>query len=224
MTRTLSCWAWLLLAAALGGCAATRLDAVVHTAGSWPAGRVTSGYAFQRLPSQQSDALQQERVEADAVPAIELAGFKPVPAESAEVLVQVAARMIQVPNAFADPAFGPLWPGVGVYGGRWHGAGWGYGPGWGWGYGAGYGYGYAYYAYEAAVLIVDARSGHTLYETRARSDGGWPDPGGWQALFRAAMKDFPLNAVSPRRVIIDLPQESSMQWRGKGVGQVMAIA
>lgn len=203
MTRNCLLLTSLLLgAAALGGCAVTRLDTVVHTAGSWPAARVPAGFAFQRLPSQQADAPQQDRVEADALPAIEQAGFKPAAAELAEVLVQVAARAIQVSNLIGEPAFGPLWPGVGVYGGRWHGAGWSYGAGWG------YGTGWAgsYYAYEAAVLIVDARSGQTLYETRARCDGRWPDPGGWQALFRAAMKDFPLNAVSPRRVIIDLPQ------------------
>ena len=44
------------LAALLSGCAATQLDANVHTVGTWPQGRAPGTFAFERLPSQQARA------------------------------------------------------------------------------------------------------------------------------------------------------------------------
>ena len=61
-------------------------------------------------------------------------------------------------------------------------------------------------AQERGLLILDARTRQPLYETRAQSDGGWPDAATWAALAAAALKDFPYAAVSPRRVTIELPQ------------------
>ena len=203
MLRTISL---LALAALTSGCASTRLDANVHTVGAWPAGRVPASFAFERLPSQAAHAQEQDRLEAEALPAIEQAGFRRAQGEPADVLVQVAARTIQGQVIYADPFFSPVWGGVGLYGGRWRGAGWGYGAGWGWGWGYGAGYNYPYYAYEVSLLILDARTKQALYETRAQSDGNWPDEGTWAALCAAALKDFPYAAVSPRRVTIDLPK------------------
>jgi hypothetical protein len=199
--RTLSL---LLLAAVLGGCAATRLDADVHTQGAWPAGRAPGSFAFERLPSQDANASEQDRLEASALPAIVQAGFKPAQGAPPDVLVQVAARTGQGQMIYRDPFYyGPAWGGAGLYGGRWWGAGMGYG-GWGWGYAAPLGY--TYYAYEVSLLILDARSHQALYETRAQSDGAWPDEGTWAALCAAALRDFPYAAVSPRRVTVDLPK------------------
>lgn len=208
MIKLLGLWA---LTALLSGCAATHLDTSVHTVGAWPAGRAPGTFAFQRLPSQQAHAKEQDQREADATAAMLRAGFKPAPAESADVLVQVAARTIEGTALLADPFLAG--PAVGLYGGGWGGRGWG---GRAWGYGPAWGVGFAntvpFYTYEVAVLIVDARTQQSLYESRARSDGNWSDKQGWSALFEAALRDFPFNAVSPRRVTVDLPRQQS--WRG----------
>ena len=129
-------------------------------------------------------------------------------ADSADVLVQVAARTIEGTALLADPMFAG--PAMGLYGGRWAGRGWGYGAGWG----VGFANTVPFNAYEVAVLIVDARTQQTLYESRARSDGTWSDKQGWTALFEAALRDFPFNAVSPRRVTVDLPLQQS--WWSDG--------
>ena len=192
--------ALLVMSAVLAGCAAARLDATVHTIGAWPEGRAPGSFSFERLPSQQAQAHEQDRLEAAALPALERAGFKPASGERGEVLVQVAERMLQGQTAYPDPFFVPYPMGGGLYGGRWAGAGWG----WGWGMGAGYTV--PYYVIEVSVLILDARGKRALYESRARSDGAWPDDSTRAALFAAALKDFPYAALSPRRVTVDLPQ------------------
>jgi hypothetical protein len=116
------------------------------------------------------------------------------------VLVQVAERMLQGQGVYPDPFIGPYWMGNALYGGRWPGPAWG--AGWGWGWGAGYTV--PYVVLEVSVLILDAHGKTPLYESRARSDGSWPDERTRPALFAAALKDFPYTAVSPRRVTIDL--------------------
>jgi hypothetical protein len=194
----------LALVALLSGCAATRLDANVHTTGTWPAGRAPGSFAFERLPSQQANVKEQDAIEAATLPALALAGFKPADGGSPDVLVQVAARLVQGQAIYADPFFNPAWGGAGFYGGRWRGAGWGYGAGWGWGWPYGAGYSFPYYAYELSMLILDARTKQPLYETRAQSEGAWPDEGTWEALSAAALRDFPYAAVSPRRVTVEL--------------------
>ena len=200
MFKLLGCLAVIVL---LPGCAATHLDANVHTVGNWPSGRTPDTFAFQRLPSQQAHAKEQDRREAEATAAMVRAGFKPASADSADVLVQVAARTIEGTAWLGDPMF--MGPTMGFYGGRWAGRGWGYGAGWG----VGFANAVPFNAYEVAVLIVDARTQQTLYESRARSDGTWSDKQGWMALFEAALRDFPFNAVSPRRVTVDLPLQQS---------------
>jgi len=190
----------------LSGCAATRLDANVNTHGQWPVGRAPGSFAFERLPSQMAQAQEQDRLEAEAAPALVRAGFRPVTAgEMPSVRVQVAARTSQGQVVYAGPYYGGPW---GPWGG-WGGARWGYGAGWGWGYGAGWGWGtpaYSYYLFEVAVLILDAQTQQPLYESRAQSEGSYPDDGTWAALSAAALKDFPYPAVSPRRVTVDLPK------------------
>jgi hypothetical protein len=194
--------AFVLLAAALGGCASTQLDARVNTVGSWPAGRAPGSFAFERLPSQAAQAGRQDELEAAALPALLQAGFSRAEGEAADVRVQLAARTMQGQAIYADPFYGPFWGGAGLWGGHWRAAGWGYGAGWGFAPG----WGYPYYLLEVAVLIVDAGGGQTLYETRAQSDGTGPGEGVWAALFAAALKDFPYAAVSPRSVTVELPK------------------
>jgi hypothetical protein len=174
----------------------------VHTTGNWPPGRPPGSFAFERLPSQMAQAEQQDRLEAETLPALEKAGFRPTAAGDApDVHVQVAARTIQGQVVYTGPYYGGPWgPWGGGWGGaRWGAPGWGFGAGWGWG-----GPAYAYYVFEVAVLILDARTQQSLYETRAQSEGSAPDEGTWAALAAAALADFPLAAVSPRRVTVEL--------------------
>jgi len=89
---------------------------------------------------------------------------------------------------------------MGYYGGRWRGGGLGYGYGWGGSWGGG-----SYYVNEVSLLIRDSRTQQTLYETRAQNSGLWADAAVRTALFEAAMKDFPQQAVNPRRVTIEIP-------------------
>ncbi|MBK6865858.1 MAG: DUF4136 domain-containing protein [Ideonella sp.] len=198
-TRRLALAAAAALAVLLAGCAATRLDASVNTTGNWPAGRAPGSFTYERLPSQMAQKEEQDRLEAEALPALARAGFRPAAAgEAPDVRVQLAARTIQSQAISPAPYYG--WPWGGAWGGRWGGAGWGYGGGWGWGAAT-----YLYYEFELAVLIIDARTQQSLYETRARSEGGTPGDGTWAALAAAALKDFPYAAVSPRRVTVELP-------------------
>lgn len=193
----------------LAGCAATRIDANVHTMGTWPAARPPGTYAFQRLPSQQAQPKEQDKVEAEARPAIERAGFRPAaPPDSADVLVQVATRSVQVVSGVAaDPFYGPYWPGA-AWGGAWRGGAWGGGWGGAWGWGATLP-GPWTTINESAVLILDARTQAPLYESRAQTDASVSDRTAREALFFAALRDFPLPAVSPRKVSIDLPLPAS---------------
>lgn len=193
----------LAAVALLAGCAATQLDANVHTVGIWPDGRPPGRFVFERLPSQQSQPDEQARLEAAATPALVQAGFVPAADAPPDVLVQVAERMLQSQGIYPDPFFNPYWMGGPVYAGRWRGAVWGpaWGPGWGWGYGGAYAV--PFYLVEVSVLILDAHSKLPLYESRAQSDG-WPEERTRGALFAAALKDFPYTAVSPRRVTVDL--------------------
>ena len=107
----------------LAGCAATRLDATVHTSGNWPVGRVPGSFAFERLPSQMAQPEAQDRLEAETLPALEQAGFKPVSGgETPDVRVQVAARTIQGQVVYAGPYYGGPWGPWGGWGG-WSGRG-----------------------------------------------------------------------------------------------------
>lgn len=197
-----------LAAVMLAGCAVTQIDANVHTMGTWPPGRAPGSFAFERLPSQQARPQEQARLEAAAAPALLEAGFRPAGSEPADVMVQLAERSVQgwMPDPFFSPWGGmPPWYGPRWRGGWWGAGGWGpWGPGWGWGYGIGGAVPVSWT--EVSVLMLDARSQMPLYESRAQSEGPPPDEVTRAALFAAALKDFPFNAVSPRRVTVELPK------------------
>jgi hypothetical protein len=187
----------------LGGCAAlNRLDSEVSAFSLWPAERKPTTYAFERLPSQQSQPAQQERLEQLARPAVEAAGFTPAPDRaSADVTVQLGARITATERSpFDDPFwFGGLHrPYPFARPGRpWFGPGWRYG-----GFGPRLGdYGYER---EVGVLIRDRRTGEPLYEARATNDGGFSPmvETALPAMFEAALKDFPNAGPKPHRVSI----------------------
>jgi hypothetical protein len=182
----------LLGAVLLAGCASLRsVVSDVWSYGNWPPDRKPGTYAFDRLPSQAANPEQAERAEDAARPALLKAGFvEAAPGDPPDVLVQVGARQTRYDRLPWDD---PLW---------WHG---GYGP---WRYGPWVGPAWTFPPYydtvfdrEVAVLIRDRASGRPLYETRASSSAGSAlDRETAQAMFEAALMDFPNVGLNPRRV------------------------
>jgi hypothetical protein len=189
----------LLAAGTLAGCATLdTLDADVSSYGTWPAGRAPGSFAFERLPSQQAQGERQAQLEAAARGALEKAGFTHAadPA-SADVTVQLGARITRYDTSPWDDPFWWRWPG-----GHWRHPGWYPGP---FAFGGPYYGGTPRYDREVALLIRDRRTGAPLYETRAVSDGySAGDVSLLSAMFEAALKDFPTPAVSPRQVRVPL--------------------
>jgi hypothetical protein len=187
----------LAVSAVLGGCAGvTTLSSEVASFGEWPPAQAAGTYAFERLPSQQARAQEQEVLETAARPALEVAGFKPAPAGTEpQVLVQLGARVTRVDRSPWDD---PLWWGGSF--GTWRHGPWP-GPSWR----LGLRMESPRYDREVAVLLRDRASGKPVYEARASNDGY--SIGNAQllaAMFAAALKDFPAVALSPRTVVVPL--------------------
>jgi hypothetical protein len=184
----------------LGGCAGVQtLSSNVSSFGEWPGERKPGTYAFERLPSQQARLAEAEALENSARAALEKAGFQPAePGKEPDVLVQVGARDERyVVSPWDDPLW---WRGGFGY--------WRYGP-WvspRWGASMRFGSDFPRYERQVAVLIRDRASGKPLFETRASSEGGSrSDTATLNAMFEAAMMDFPRLGVNPRRVVVELP-------------------
>lgn len=186
----------------LGGCATQNaVTSQVSSYGSWPEGRKPGRYVFERLPSQQARVEQQDRLEAAAEPVLATAGFERVPdGNQADVSVQVGAQvLVEQRRPAYDPFWGPWGPGFG---------------GW-WGSGGRSGISLSmqfeppYTQMQVDVLIRDRRTSQVLYETHARHDRvGAADDRLFTYLFEAAMKDFPLPAISPRTVTVTIPSDN----------------
>ena len=189
------------IAVALSGCASMNsLDADVSSYSQWPTARKPNSYVFERLPSQQAQEQKQDALEAAARRAFGASGFTVAPdAASADVSVQLSSRTVRYERGYYSD---PFW--------RWNfGFGYPFGRGGGgWGLGASFPIGGypSIYEREVAVLIRDRKSGQVLYESRATSDDNVGSPATLEAMFDAAMKDFPQPAVNPRRITIALPQ------------------
>lgn len=209
--------AWLMLCGVgLGGCASLRdVRTEVATFGEWPAGRQAGPYAFERLPSQDSEPARQAELEAAAQPALAATGFSLAASpEQAAYTVQLGVQVQVDRRVRPDPFFQPyaaapvlvpsrkkgepprwVYPAHSVYGG-------------GWGLG---GMGFAMSAeppwvqMQVSVLVRDARSKQMLYESRASADRmGAADPALWAPLFRAALQGFPQATGSRRTVTVSL--------------------
>jgi hypothetical protein len=192
---------WLTLAIGLASCATPRsLDSDVSTYSQWPAGRKPSTYAFERLPSQQARAGEQQALEDAARPAIEAAGFSPAAdAAQADVSVQLGAR---ISSGARWPYESPIW----WQGGLFHRRGaFGYSIGFG---GPGLGFRWAEpasYDREVAVLMRDSASGQAVFEARASNNSNSAAFNSvLPAMFAAALKDFPSSGINPRRVTTDI--------------------
>jgi hypothetical protein len=194
---------WLLTGllaatALLAGCAGMRtVSSEVSSYGEWPEGRAPGSYAFERLPSQQAQAAEAERLEATAAAALAKAGFKPVDSgKEPDVLVQVGARDSRF---VVQPWDDPLWWRGGF--GYWRHGPWG-SPRWA----LSMRYDFPRVETQVGLLLRDRASGKPLYETRAATESNVrADSATLGAMFEAAMMDFPRLGMNPRRVVVELP-------------------
>ena len=185
----------------LPACAGMDTVAIdVASQGSWPADRKPGTYAIERLPSQQANAAEQERVEAAAIGALQAAGFTPAPPAEADVLIQLGARVFEVARrdryAYSSIHWRNDWW---FHGGRWP-------YFWGPPYGPPYVSDFPDVQREVAVLIRDRRSQQFVYEARGSYTSRWTSDALLPAMFDAVMKDFPQTALSPRSVTVALPK------------------
>jgi hypothetical protein len=197
---------WLLTATALlGGCASVMLvDNQVQSFPQWPANAPQRGerFAFDRLPSQRSEAPQplQDGLELAVRDALVAWGLQlPTGQEGVRWLVQVSAGGQRLPRApWENPWERPNWSISGGIGGRNGGIALGFplmmadNP---------------YYLREITVVVREAASGRVVYETRAKHDGRWPDSRAlWNAMVSAALRDFPAPPAGARQVNIEIPR------------------
>jgi hypothetical protein len=187
----------LLLASLLSltACAGfTSLSSDVSSFGVWPAERKPASFAFERLPSQARHSARQDRLETAATAALQNAGFTQVSdTKSADVLVMVGARIsVQEISPWDDP----FW--------------WGYRRSF-WHYSprlrpySSYYLVNRRYEREVAVVLRDRQGGAVLYEGRAANDGlSEGDDRVLQAMFEAALSDFPRTVPEPHDVVVPL--------------------
>ncbi len=198
----------LALASLLGGCASViRLDHDVRSYAQWPAAeRPAAGdrFRFERLPSQQTHAQAQGRLESLVAERLGAWGLVPEPqgTESAKWSVEVSARAQRLPHAPWESPFDP-WPGPGLAGRDYVVTGSGQvvwmplfvrmpTP---------------YHQRELSIVLRDRRTGAVVYESRAAHDGPWPDrPAFWAALVEAALDGFPEPPSGGRRVVTEVPR------------------
>jgi hypothetical protein len=191
----------LIAAATLSACAGSQqLSSEVSNYSLWPAERKPATYAFERLPSQQSNQAQQQILEEAAHRALEQAGFALAsdPA-TADVTVTLGAR---VSASQPSPYDNPFWWHGGLSGYRHFGAPYRYPHGFGPHFGFAPFYDTLVYEREVAMLIRDRKSAQPLYEVRVTNDGYSASINALlSAMFQAGMKDFPHGGANPHRVV-----------------------
>ena len=189
------------------GCASVRLvDTDVTAFSKWtatPPGPGTA-YRFERLPSQQNPAAQQDAVEADARAALAKVGLELNPAV-ARYSVQVVATTQIIERGY---------PGYdGVFGGGFGGFSGGSGVFLGGGSrGAGFGLSFpmrfpepTYFKRELSMLIRELSSQQVVFETRAFHDGVWSDTQAvFPAMMDAALRGFPEPSPGTRRINVEI--------------------
>jgi hypothetical protein len=199
----------------LAGCSTVRvIDSEVTAFQSWktaPPGPNTP-YRFERLPSQQATAAQQNVIEAAARLALARVGL--VPSDmAARYSVQVLLNTQRVERVLADPwaygGFGGMggYPGFGRYGSGV--------IGYGGSRGASFGLSFplfpigfhesATFKHELTLLMRDLGTQQVAFETRALHFGPWNDSLNLlPALLDAALRGFPQPPEGTRRIDVEL--------------------
>ncbi len=189
------------------GCASVRLvDTDVTAFSKWtatPPGPGTA-YRFERLPSQQNPAAQQDAVEADARTALAKVGMELNPAV-ANYSVQVVATTQIIERGYPgyDEVFGAGFGGFSGGSGVFLGGG---------SRGAGFGLSFpmrfpepAYFKRELSMLMRELSTQQVVFETRAFHDGVWSDTQAvFPAMMDAALRGFPEPPPGTRRINVEI--------------------
>ena len=187
------------------GCASVRLvDTDVTAFPKWTAAPPGPGttYRFERLPSQQNLAAQQDALEAQARTALARVGMELNPAV-ARYSVQLVASTQIIERGYPgfDGGFGGIFGGPGVFlsgGNR----------------GAGFGLSFplrfpepTYFRRELTMLMRELSSQQVVFETRAFHDGVWSDTQAvLPAMMDAALRGFPEPPPGTRRINVEIPR------------------
>lgn len=197
-----------VLALFMAGCSTMRLvDSDVTAFSRWSAAPPAPGtpYRFERLPSQQALAAQQDqdRVEALARTALAKVGLDLAP-NVARYSVQVLVSTLVLDRGFyGSPGYGGFgYPMTGVFMG-------------GGSRGASLGLGMSfplrfpdpYFKRELSILMRELSTGQVVFETRAVHDGVWSDTlAVLPAMLDAALLGFPQPPPGTRRVNVEIPR------------------
>ena len=187
------------------GCASLRLvDTDVTAFPKWTAAPPGPGtpYRFERLPSQQNPAAQQDAVEADARTALSKVGMELNPAV-ARYSVQVVATTQIIERGYPgfDGGFGGTFGGPGLFLG-------------GGSRGLGFGLSFpmrfpepTYFKREVSMLMRELSNQQVVFETRAFHDGVWSDTQAvFPAMMDAALRGFPEPPPGTRRINVEIPR------------------
>ena len=198
-------WRALALAAAvlLSGCATvTRVDNDVQSFAGWTSAVPRPlGFRFERLPSQQTDAINQDTVEQLALPALAQAGLV-LDTAKARFSLQISTQMLA--ESTWSRSYGP-WGPRGPYG-PWIGGGRGMrdpfmaplmpmAP-------------MEVRSYQRLLRLVlrDLATGQVVFETQASQDSNWPIGNDFiPAMVTAAMHGFPNPPMGLQRITVDIP-------------------
>jgi hypothetical protein len=200
MKRALA--ALFLIAASLWlmtGCAGVRLvDTDVTAFPKWTAAPPGPGtaYRFERLPSQQNPAAQQDLVETQARAALAKVGMELNPA-AARYSVQVVANTQIIERGY--PGYDGIFGGPGVFLG-------------GGNRGVGFGLSFpmrfpepTYFKRELSMLMRELSTQQVVFEARAFHDGVWSDsPAVFPAMMDAALRAFPEPPPGTRRINVEI--------------------
>jgi hypothetical protein len=193
-----------VLALSMAGCSTARLvDSDVTAFSRWSAAPPAPGtpYRFERLPSQQTFAAQQDQVEALARTALAKVGLDLNPTVARYSVQVVLATLVLERAPYGGAGYGgfgfPM-PGFFLGGGS---------------RGASLGVSFPmhfpepYFKRELSILMRELSTGQIVFETRAVHDGVWSDTlAVLPAMLDAALMGFPQPPPGTRRVNVEIPR------------------
>jgi hypothetical protein len=197
-----------VLALFMAGCSTVRLvDSDVTAFPRWSAAPPAPGtpYRFERLPSQQAFAAQQDqdRVEALARTALAKVGLDWAPSIARYSVQVVVSTLVLDRGFYGGPGYGGFgYPMTGIFMG-------------GGSRGASLGLGMSfplrfpdpYFKRELSILMRELSTGQVVFETRAAHDGVWSDTlAVLPAMMDAALLGFPQPPPGTRRVNVEIPR------------------
>ena len=183
----------------LAACSGMRvIDSDVTAFSAWTAAPPGPGtrYRFDRLPSQQSANVQQDRIEALTTTSLSKVGMALSPPD-ARYSVQVVL-VTEIIQRYPEPGFGFGGPGVSIGGGS---------RGASIGLSFPIGFGDLYYRRTASILMRELSSQKVVFETRAMHDGPWGDAFAvLPAMLDSALLGFPQPPTGTRRINVEIPR------------------